>query len=202
VVLLAGLIAVPVLFLSGTGLYYLWISGWAFYAWWPMAACLATAYLLSLYWHRKQHLLRPLGTAPPLHWTERDRQAWNLVQSRAAAAAQRDPNQLSEIQVYVDTAQEMASELARFYYPRSPDPIGALTIPEILAVIELAAHDMAELVDQYLPGGHLLTVNNWRQARKAADWWCTGKRRTVSRLLERGIPRTGCGAWRSRSWAR
>jgi predicted GTPase len=29
------------------------------------------------------------------------------------------------------------------------------------------------MVDQYLPAGHLLTVNNWRQARQAADWYRT-----------------------------
>jgi predicted GTPase len=48
-----------------------------------------------------------------------------------------------------------------------------LTIPEILAVVELAAHDLARMVDQYLPGGHLLTVNNWRQAKQVSDWYQT-----------------------------
>jgi predicted GTPase len=48
-----------------------------------------------------------------------------------------------------------------------------LTIPEILAVVELAAHDLGRLVDQYLPGGHLLTINNWRQAKQATDWYST-----------------------------
>src|SRR5262249_51258562 len=38
-------------------------------------------------------------------------------------------------------------------------------------VIELAAQDMARLVDQYVPGGHLLTVNDLRLARKVPDWY-------------------------------
>src|SRR5207247_8433981 len=109
----------------------------------------------------------------PLHGTDRDREAWNLVDARAVAAAKLDPDQLSDIPIYVDTAKEMAQELGRFYHPGAADPVSALTIPEILAVIELAAHDMAELVDHYLPGGHLLTVNNWRQARQAVDWYQT-----------------------------
>src|SRR5262249_22854374 len=52
-------------------------------------------------------------------------------------------------------------------------PISQLTIPEMLAVIELASHDLAELFDRYLPGGHFLTINHMRQARQAADWYQT-----------------------------
>jgi len=29
------------------------------------------------------------------------------------------------------------------------------------------------LVDQYLPGGHLLTVNDWRRAKQVSDWYQT-----------------------------
>src|SRR5439155_9298194 len=85
IILLVGLIAVPVVFLMGMGLYFLWQNGWAFYAWWPMAACLGAAYLLGWYWQRQQRLLGPPVVTPPLHWTERDQQAWNLVEARASA---------------------------------------------------------------------------------------------------------------------
>src|SRR5262249_40423173 len=78
---------------------------------------------------------------------------------------------LGELQFYVDLAQNMGMELARFYHPAAQDPIGSATIPEILAVVELAAHDLAEMVDQYLPAGHLLTVDHWRQAKKMTDWY-------------------------------
>ena len=79
----------------------------------------------------------------------------------------------TDINYYVEVGKEMALELSRFYHPGAKDPVGSLTIPEILAVVELAAHDLAEMVDQYLPGGHLLTINNWKQARQAADWYQT-----------------------------
>ena len=41
--LLAALVAAPFLFLIGYGSYQLWLSGWGFYVWWPMAACMAAA---------------------------------------------------------------------------------------------------------------------------------------------------------------
>src|SRR5262249_40008332 len=67
-------------------------------------------------------------------------------------------------------------ELAQSYHPGASDPIGQLTIPEILAVVELAAHDLSGLADQYLPGGHLLTMNHLRQARRATDWYQTANK--------------------------
>jgi hypothetical protein len=61
---------------------------------------------------------------------------------------------------YTEVAQNMALELARFYHPGAKDPLGSLTLPEILAVIELASHDLAQMVDQYLPGGHLMRIDD------------------------------------------
>jgi predicted GTPase len=169
-VVLAVLIAAPVVFLVSVGAYALWQSGWGFWVWWPMSACLALAYLLGWRWQKKFRLLT-LDFDAPLHWTDRDRQAWGLVVARAKAGAQLDADKLSSVPFYLQTAQDMALELARFYHPKADDPISALTIPEMLAVVELAAHDLAVMVDQYLPGGHLLTVRDWRRAKTASDWY-------------------------------
>lgn len=165
------LIAFPVIFLVGTGSYFLWKEGLSFYLWWPMAGAMGLGYLLGWYWHRKRQLLPSVDLSPSLHWTERDRQAWQLIEARAKSAETIDPAKLIEINFYTDTAQEMAIELARFYHPQASDPLGSLTIPEILAVVELATQDLAEMVDRYLPGGNLLTINHWRKARQAADWY-------------------------------
>ena len=173
-ILVVGLLmAVPFLVLAAIGSYYLWVQGLGAAVWWPLTALMILGYVLAWYWQKRKQLLRPVDFTPPLHWTDRDRKAWELVQKRAEEAAKLDPDRLTSFDFYVDTGREMALELAHFYHPRSTDPVGALTLPEILAVIELAAHDLAEMVDQYLPGGHLLTVNNWRQAKQVSDWYQT-----------------------------
>src|SRR5262249_59692596 len=51
------------------------------------------------------------------------------------------------------------------------DPVGRLTVPAILAVGELAARDLREMVDTNLPGGHLLTIDNFRLAKTVSDWY-------------------------------
>jgi predicted GTPase len=175
VLVLTGLVLVPVLFLIAYGAYQLWWTGWSFWAWWPMTACFALAYILGWYWQRQNRLLQ-VDFTPSLHWTDRDRQAWLLVEARAKNGAKLGPDKLSSVPFYMETAQEMAGELARFYHPGAEDPIGSLTIPEMLAVAELASHDLAQMVDQYLPGGHLLTVKQWRQARQVTEWYQTANK--------------------------
>jgi predicted GTPase len=169
IAVVALLIAVPFTGLALTGSFYLWRDGLGFIAWWPMAFCMLAGYLLGWYWQRKKQLLR-LDFTVPMHWTERDQRALKLVEARAQAGAKVSSEKLSNLNYYLETAQQMALELAQFYHPSAKDPVGKLTVPEVLAVIELAAHDLAERVDRYVPGGHLLTINDWKRAKQAADW--------------------------------
>jgi len=171
ILVLVGLVAAPLLVLIGLGCYHMWLTGLGIWLWWPLSGCIAFAYVLAWRWQKKSRLL-PSEPAPPLHWTERDREAWHLVEARAKnRVKQAKPEQFTSFALYIETAENLALELARFYHPKATDPVGALTIPEILTVIELATHDLAEMVDQYLPGGHLLTINDMRRVKKMADWY-------------------------------
>ena len=166
-----ALVVLPVLFLAAVGSYHLWQASLSLIVWWPMMACVALGYLLGAYWQRRRRLLHPVDLTAPAYATARDKRAWELIEARGRAAAELDGDKLSDPEHYLTTAQELARELATFYYPKSDDLISALTVPEILAVIELAAHDLSEMVDRYLPGGHLLTIRDWQRAKKAADWY-------------------------------
>jgi predicted GTPase len=173
IALLAILFVAPFAFLVAYGAYELWMQGWWWWFTWPMLVCLGVAYYLAWRWQAGKKLLR-IDEEVPLHWTQRDEQAWQLVQARADAAKKIKSDKLSDVHFYLDTAKEMALELAQFYHPNTTDPVSSLTIPEILAVVELASHDLAEMTQQYLPGGHLLTVRDWRNAKKIADWYQVG----------------------------
>jgi predicted GTPase len=171
ILVVIGLILVPFLLLASLGSYYLWTLHWGFYAWWPMALCMGIGYTLGWYWQRKRQLLHPPDSRPPHHWTERDKQGWCLVVARAERAVTLPAEQLTDLSHYLSVAEAMAAELAAFYHPGATDPVSNLTVPEVLAVVELAAHDLAELVDHYVPGGHLLTLSDWCRAKKLLDWY-------------------------------
>jgi predicted GTPase len=176
IVLLLVLFAAPFAFLLAYGAYSLWmLGGWWFFTWsWIMLLFGAAAFFLAWRWQATQKLLKLDMSDVPMHWTKRDDQAWGLVKARAEAARKLDQEKLSDIHFYLDTAKEMAQELAQFYHPNTTDPISSLTVPEVLAVVELASHDLAEMTQQYLPGGHLMTIRDWRNAKKLADWYQFG----------------------------
>src|SRR4051812_47123012 len=106
-----------------------------------------------------------------MQWTARDREAWKLVEARAKNTTGIDADTMTDMMFYTKIDQDMAHELAAFYHPRAGDPVGGLTIPEILSVVELASGDLHEMVIEHMPAGHLLTINDLRQARKFVDWY-------------------------------
>jgi predicted GTPase len=168
----------PFVFLASFGGYALWQRGWSFWAWWPMTASIALAYVLGAYWQKKRKLLH-IEFSPEIHWTDRDKQAWKLVEARAKEGSKIPSDKLIQFDFYSETGQAMALEIGRFYHPGAKEPLASLTLPEILAVVELASHDLAEMVDKYLPGGHLMTISDWMKAKQVSDvyqtastlWW-------------------------------
>src|SRR5437016_1916816 len=93
-IVLAILFLSPILFLACVGSYYLWINKWSFQAWGPMAAVWILAYVLAWWWQRRNRLIRAVDLTPPLHWTERDRRAWELIEARAKKAGEIKTDQL------------------------------------------------------------------------------------------------------------
>ena len=175
IITVLALQAAPFLILAGYGAYALWHDfWWGGWVWVPMTLAMAVGVVLAWYWQRNRTLLRPVNFEPNVRWTDRDKGAWKLIEARAAAAKDIDADKLVDPKFYLSLAQEMGQEMATYYHPKAKDPVGDLTIPEILAVVELASHDLAEMVDKFLPGGHLLTINDWKRARKAVDWYQTG----------------------------
>src|SRR5262249_50304263 len=173
--LIGFLIAVPVIVWAAAGAYAIWRAGHGFLPGWPLFACASLSYFLAWYWLRKNRLLAPPDQGPPLHWTDRDREAWKLVEVRAEQLGGQERTEFYSLAHYGSLGQEMAVELGRFYHPNAADPLGAATVPEVLAVVELAAHDLQEMVDEAIPGSHVMTVNDWRWTRdvalKATDWY-------------------------------
>jgi hypothetical protein len=157
----------PFAILAGLGWYFLY-QQWGLWTWWPLATSLAVGYGLAYYWQRQRRLL-PLPEAPvPEHWTDRDESARKLIDARLANAGKLDIRQLTDFEFYRQTTLEMAHELASFYHPKAKDPLSHLTAPEVLAVVELVSHDLAELVDRYVPGANRLSLTEWQEAQRWA----------------------------------
>ncbi|WP_020468502.1 GTPase family protein [Zavarzinella formosa] len=163
------LIIIPLLFYMGVGAYHLFETGWTFYVWWPTALCFGTAYFLGWQVARRMKTKTDSHPGDP-HWTDRDQFAWGMVQARVEKSADLDQEALTQPKFYYDTAEAIAKELSVVYQPGASDPVGPVTIPELLTVIELATRELHDRVRKYVPGSHLMTIDHWRKTQKAIGW--------------------------------
>jgi predicted GTPase len=169
IAVVAALFALPILVLLTAGGIALWRTGWYFWLWWLLPVCWGIAYLL-LHFLRKR---RAAALAESLVWTPRDEEAWKIVLDEARKAEHWPIEALTVADTYIKTARDLAGKLARHYHPNANDPVSELTLLEILAATELAAHDLAEIVKGGVPGSHLLTVGKFRLLSQAPRWYNT-----------------------------
>lgn len=168
------LLFAPVLVLVGLGAYYLWQAG-QLWAWWLLLGLLALGYFLAWRWTRREQMLPAPSADIPDYWTERDRQAWETIARLATRYEDLDEETLGRTQHYTNLALELARETATVYHPEAADPFDPLTLPEVLACVELAAADLHALVTAYVPGSHLLRISDLRRARLVWEWYRQGQ---------------------------
>lgn len=162
----------PFLFMMGAGGYHLWKTGWMVWAWIPMFVCLVLAYFLAWRWTRRGSLPAPDPT-PPGYWTERDKLAFAKVEEKAKSFEKITTEQLEDPKHYSELALDLAKQVAEHYNPGATDPFEHLTLPEVLTCIELAAADLDELVRKYVPGSHMIRIQDMKRARKAVNTYKT-----------------------------
>ncbi len=173
IALLIVLFVTPFAFLMGAGGYHLWTSGWMVWTWWPMVLCLALAYYLAYRWTKRSTL--PPTDDHPGYWTDRDKAAWAKVTAKAKSFEAVTTKQLEDPKHYSDLALDLAKQVAELYNPGAADPFDHLTLPEVLACVELASADLDELVQKYVPGSHMLRIRDMKRARKAVDYYKVGQ---------------------------
>ena len=167
------LMTAPLIILIGLGAYYIWVSR-QWWIWWLLLALLAIGYLLAWLWTRKVSRLPVLDTHVPLYWTDQDRRAWDIVQAKAQQYENVRWEDLSTAEHYTTLGLELSREVARVYHPDIDDPFDSLTIPEVLTCLELAASDLQEWVQKYVPASHLIRIGDLRRARRAWEWYQLG----------------------------
>jgi predicted GTPase len=173
-IVLAIMFILPFLVLMGLGGYHLWATN-HLWVWWPLLACMALSYLVAWRWTRRDHLLPPAETQIPGYWTERDKTAWAMVDTKAKSFEKVTLEQISNAKHFMDLSLELAVEVGKVYNPESEDPFDTLTLPEVLACVELASSDINVIVQKYVPGIHLVRIRDVRRAQKAYGWYKTGQ---------------------------
>ncbi len=172
--LLAVLFLMPFAVLIGLGSYHLWETGYL-WVWWPLLGCFAITYFLAWRWTRGRGVLPNTAAPPPGYWTDRDKVAWEKVEAKAKSFEKVTLAAITNAKHYTDLALEMAAEVGAVFNPDSTDPFDNLTLPEVLACVELAAADLGGMVQNYIPGVHLLRLKDVKTAQTAYGWYKSGQ---------------------------
>lgn len=168
-IVIALLLLIPVLVFVGFGGWALYQAGHLWWIWIPVPVCWLIAWLMiRVFWQRVAIVDLPPFQAPP-RWTPRDDAAWKIVEARIARGEEVDQAEMVHFDYWMHEARDLSVEIAAHYYPDSKEPLDSLTIPEILAAGQLALDDIGERYDDYVPGGHMLTVGNFKTLATVPD---------------------------------
>jgi uncharacterized protein len=167
---ISALIVLPVVVLVGAGMMALWRTGLYVWLWWLLPVCWLPAWLLAHYWRRQLVAASASLGEPAAYWTPRDEAAWSLVRAEQQRALQIPPDRLIDPHFYLQSVMALAMDIARHYRPQAKDPVGSRTVLEILAVAQLALEDSHRWITEYVPGSHLLSVDQWRLLAQTPRW--------------------------------
>lgn len=169
IVLLAVLVAAPLVVMVACGASALWQSGLWLWVWWILPVCWGGAYLLS----RRRTAGEAAGAYEGevlRHWSARDRAAAEIVAARQAQARNLTPERLTDPQTYLQSAVDLTTAITQHYHPGAKEPLLALTAPELLAAAHLAIEDLEQWCAEAVPGSHLLTLRQWRGLSRATQY--------------------------------
>ncbi|MDZ4689479.1 MAG: GTPase domain-containing protein, partial [Planctomycetaceae bacterium] len=168
-ILIATLSLLPVVLFTGVGAWSLYESGRWFWLWWTLPICWGLSSLLWRRWGAGWQF--PLPDLDRRHWTAQDEAAMALVRAVQERVGEIPAARLVDPQFYTQLTQDLSFEIARHYHPHAADPLGSLSVVEILAAVQLVSEDMEDSFLKYVPASHLVTVSQWRMLSKAPQWY-------------------------------
>jgi predicted GTPase len=170
-----GLLTIPYLALLGLGGLWLWERGWA------LAFVAATAVLTLAVWgaqrwsNRKRveavsrERLRSEHVPPDQNWPPLGRAAWDDLQTYADSL-NADDFAWDDPRAWWGLFHDSVGRVAGKFHSRSGDPMLEVPVPQVLRIVELVARDLRRAVATQVPGSHVLTVNDLRRIKAAAEW--------------------------------
>jgi predicted GTPase len=168
-ILIAGLMLLPVVLLVGIGLWKAVQSGHWLWLSWLLPVSWGAAWLVLRSSRQKELPLPEIGSR--VHWTPQDQSAAVIITSEQGRVGEASAAQLIDPEFYQQVTIDLATKLARHYHPKSTDPVGSLSIVELLAIAHLVSEDLEDWFQTYVPGSHLITVSQWRMLGNVPGWW-------------------------------
>lgn len=168
-VLFMILILAPLLLFGAVGAWALWYEGHLIWLTWTLPACWTLAWLVVRNSKRIEIPLPEIGSRE--HWTPQDHAAAAIIEAEQQRLEGVTGTDLADARFYRDRTLALATKLAKHYHPKAADPLDKLSVVEILTVAQLVSADLEDWFQTYVPGSHLITVQQWRMLSYAPGWW-------------------------------
>lgn len=170
-ILVVVLILTPLILMTGVGGWALWSSGNWLWLSWTLTICWTVAWLIYRFSKRVDVPLPDIGSK--IHWTPRDHEAAAIIEAEQKRVSEFTGEQLADPQFYTTQSIELATRFAKHYHPNATDPLGAVSVVELLTTVQLVSEDLEKTLRQSVPGSHLITVSQWKMLSSAPAWWRT-----------------------------
>lgn len=171
-IVLASLLALPLLLYAGFGLYALYETGWLKWIGWSLPVLWIVTWIIAWIWSEPKPTscaqVQPLDM--PDYWTERDRGAVSIIEGYRQKGSGLKLEELLDPHLYLDTSLAIARDLSRHFHQRESDPFDQVTVLEALAAMRMAIEDTENWVRETVPGNQMVTIGQWRMLSGASPW--------------------------------
>ncbi len=169
-IVIAVLLLLPISLFSGVGAWAIWHSGHLLWLSWTLPLCWGLAWFLFRRARQSAVALPHFGARA--QWTPQDKAAATIVEAEQKNIGdQATTDQLTDLRFFRERTLDLATKLAKHYHPKAVEPLNALSVVEIFAVVRLVSEDLEEWFLQNVPGSHLISVGQWRMLAQAPGWW-------------------------------
>jgi len=167
--IIAGLLALPHVVAGAAGFFFMWREDWL------LAWAVAAAALTLMAWALARLRVGRVRSCPAprvrasVEWPPRSHAAWEEVEAIAQRAEENagDFDRFEKLWPYLrDTVEAVAAK----HHPNSQQPLLETPTPYVFRIAELVARDVRVSLLTYVPGSHLLTMNDIRRLKEWAGW--------------------------------
>lgn len=162
---------VPYLGLMIIGGYALWKNDWFWIYGGVTAGITALVYGLAIYLRGRQGLkdVVPLEFECPARWPPREQEAWSKVENLARQAIKGEIP-VRNIDDLRSLLERLIREIAQHYHPEHEDAYLDIQLPQLLKIVEKVSQELREVVQENVPGSHILTLRDWAKLKQAYDF--------------------------------
>ncbi|MFO1020309.1 MAG: GTPase [Planctomycetales bacterium] len=163
------LLAIPYLLLGAAGGMWLYETGWGL-PWLCLAGFLGiTASLIVRNVRKRENPKLSEYVSAAGSWPPAGREAW--AEMEALSDQYRNGERtIATPEDLLPVMREILELAAKKFHPKSRQPLLEVPLPHVMLVVELVSRDLKQILQEKIPGAHILTIHDLQRLQQMASW--------------------------------